>query len=115
MIMDALETLSQLALASADQLAIMEAVQQSADQDLLCIPDEDILHTSGTLDTPITISEHLANNFVFNSDSNTAAMMGNQGCRQQEQISKYYVFYLFDLHYICICITVALHLTSICI
>lgn len=96
MIMDALDTLSQLALAHADQLAILESVQncgsnqQSADQDLLCIPDEDILTTPEELDTQDTMPEHMASNFMFHS---TSIMTNSQSCRQQKQMGEY----------ICIC------------
>lgn len=90
MIMDALDTLPQLA--HADQLAILEAVQNcvsnqpSADQDLLDIPDEDILNTPRVLDTPVTMSEHIGNNFLFHSDN---ALTSNYGCRQEKLIGKY--------------------------
>jgi len=83
--MDALDTLSQIALAHADQLAILEAVQrcadsqQSADQDLLCIPDEDILKTPGSLDTPVTTQASIGSNFVFGED----VMDTDSSCRQR--------------------------------
>lgn len=75
MIMDGLDTLSQIALAHADQLAILEAaVQQcnnnqqvAADQDLLSIPDEDILKTSTNLNTNEAMS--LDTNFIFNEET----------------------------------------------
>lgn len=92
MIMDALDALSQLALAQVDQLAILEAVQncssnqQSADQDLLCIPDEDILSTPGSLDNTVTLSEHMGSDFVFNH--NNASMMQDNSCRQQKRSGK---------------------------
>lgn len=88
--MDALDTLSQIALAHADQLAILEAVQQcaanqqSADQDLLSIPDEDILKTPGSLDTPVSNQATMSNNFIFGDDM----MDTENSCRQRSNSSK---------------------------
>ena len=85
MIMDALDTLSQIAMAHSDQLAILEAVQrcadnqQSADQDLLSIPDEDILKTPGSLDTPVSTQASISTNFVFGED----VMDTDSSCRQR--------------------------------
>ncbi|XP_067928678.1 early growth response protein 1-B-like [Watersipora subatra] len=86
MIMDALDSLSHLA--QVDQLALLEAVQncssnqQLADQDLLCIPDEDILTTPESLDTSINALDHMASNYIYNQES---IMIPNHDCREQKQ------------------------------
>lgn len=92
--MDALEALSQLALAQVDplaqvdQLALLEAVQNCSsnppvsDQDLLSIPDEDILTTHGSLDIPVSAATSMDRTFNFDSQSD---LMTNS-CRQQKQI-----------------------------
>lgn len=87
--MDALDSLSHLA--QVDQLALLEAVQncssnqQLADQDLLCIPDEDILTTPESLDTSINALDHMASNYIYNQES---IMIPNHDCREQKQFGK---------------------------
>lgn len=101
--MDALDTLSQIALAHGDQLALLEAVQQcstshqSADQDLLSIPDEDILNTPASLNTPgvLDTAVSMGHNFNFNTDS----VMGTDGCRQPTQAGKNEHIFIFATLY----------------
>lgn len=85
--MDGLDTLSQIALAHADQLALLEAaVQQcndsnqptAADQDLLSIPDEDILKTSANINASEAMS--LDTNFIFNEDTPSESHQHSSDC-----------------------------------